>query len=305
MKRVSERRGPCVKRGTVEPGTGRIIQPCVSVRTCANRSDPSSVPGSAVPIAARASLIARLRVKTSLPYSTRPRPPSAHERYADGPRRAPDSRTTALGRDWLAAAQASIRQPLTVALPFREAGYFAASEARAVGYAVRLRDGQRLSAIAETSGAPLTIFLDLFRQTGDTANPLDLVASVDTSLTTAGCATRPRSAAQRRVRAASSARAAAERWLHAHRVHRAIARVSGLRPRQQSGEELLRCGSRRRRAASITASTSSRRAERRCSPPLAASSARSRLTISVATSCGSRTTSAARRCTMRTSTATT
>jgi murein DD-endopeptidase MepM/ murein hydrolase activator NlpD/SH3-like domain-containing protein len=74
---------------------------------------------------------------------------------------------------------------MAVSLPFRETGYFAASEARAVGYVITLRDGQRLSAVAETGG-PITIFLDLFRETGDTARPLDLVASVDTSLTTAG-----------------------------------------------------------------------------------------------------------------------
>jgi hypothetical protein len=115
----------------------------------------------------------------------RPRALSAHERYADGLAKA-GLEETALGRDWLAAAQSSIRTPLTVSLPFRETGYIAASEARAVGYAITLRNGEKLSAVAETSGSALTIFLDLFRQTGDTVNPLDLVASVDTSLTTAG-----------------------------------------------------------------------------------------------------------------------
>ena len=112
-----------------------------------------------------------------------PPPASAHERYAKGLERA-GLEETALGRDWMAAARSSIRQPLSVSLPFREAGYFAATEARAVGYAIKLRDGQRLSVTAETNGsdgAPLTIFLDLYRQTGDTANPLDLVASTDTA----------------------------------------------------------------------------------------------------------------------------
>ena len=53
-------------------------------------------------------------------------------RYADGLERA-GLAETALGRDWVAAARTAILQPLTVTLPFREAGYFAASEARAVG----------------------------------------------------------------------------------------------------------------------------------------------------------------------------
>jgi len=119
------------------------------------------------------------------PLFEAPRPASAHERYAKGLERA-GLEKTALGRDWLAAARSSIQKPLTVVLPFRETGYFAASEARAMGYAISLRNGQKLSAVAETGGAPLTIFIDLFRQTGDTANPLDLVAGVDTSLTPAG-----------------------------------------------------------------------------------------------------------------------
>src|SRR5262245_21819896 len=91
-----------------------------------------------------------------VPIFDRPRPLTAHERYADGLAKA-GLEETALGRDWLAAAQSSIRSPLTVALPFRETGYFAASEERAVGYAVVLRDGQKLSAVAEASGPAATI----------------------------------------------------------------------------------------------------------------------------------------------------
>ena len=118
--------------------------------------------------------------RDGIPLFELPQPNSAHERYAHGLERA-GLEKTALGRDWIAASQSSIRRPLSAPLPFREAGYFAASEARAVAYAVKLRDGQRLSVTAEPNGPPLTIFLDLYRQTGDTANPLDLVASMDTS----------------------------------------------------------------------------------------------------------------------------
>jgi murein DD-endopeptidase MepM/ murein hydrolase activator NlpD len=123
--------------------------------------------------------------KDGIPLFEPPPPPSAHERYAKGLEKA-GLEATALGRDWLAAASSSIRQPLSVSLPFREAGYFAASEARAVAYAVRLREGQRLSAVAAANGAPLTIFLDLYRQTDDTTSPLDLVATVDTSVSPTG-----------------------------------------------------------------------------------------------------------------------
>ena len=123
--------------------------------------------------------------KDGIPVFERARPHSAHERYADGLERA-GLANSALARDWLTAATFSIRQAVPVSVPFREVGYFAASEARAVAYAVRLRDGQRLVATAETSaGAPLTVFLDLFQQTADTANPLDLVASLDSATATA------------------------------------------------------------------------------------------------------------------------
>ena len=144
-----------------------------------------SAPDSLFPVPAVLLLVLGAACKDIAPFFDPPRALSAHERYANGLTKAGLERT-ALGRDWLAAAQSSIQQPLTVSLPFRETGYFAASEARAVGYAITLRDGQKLSAVAETGGASITIFLDLFRQTGDTSKPLDLVASVDTSLTSTG-----------------------------------------------------------------------------------------------------------------------
>jgi murein DD-endopeptidase MepM/ murein hydrolase activator NlpD/SH3-like domain-containing protein len=145
----------------------------------------SPVPGSQFPVTGVLLLALGAACKDGAPIFNRPRAQTAHERYAKSLEDA-GLEKTALGRDWLAAANSSIQAPLTVALPFRETGYFAASEARAVGYAIALRDGQKLSAVAETRGSAVTIFLDLFRQTGDTAHPLDLVAGVDTSLTTAG-----------------------------------------------------------------------------------------------------------------------
>ncbi len=68
---------------------------------------------------------------------------TAHERYA---RSLADAGLdgTALGRDWLAAAARSLTTPTTVALPFREAGYFAADEAGVIAYRVKPLRGQRL-----------------------------------------------------------------------------------------------------------------------------------------------------------------
>src|SRR3954466_16364202 len=77
--------------------------------------------------------LSRAAGRAGVPLFERPRPTSAHERYADGLERA-GLGNSALAHDWLTAARSSIRQPTAVTLPFREAGYFAASEARAVSY---------------------------------------------------------------------------------------------------------------------------------------------------------------------------
>jgi murein DD-endopeptidase MepM/ murein hydrolase activator NlpD len=172
-----------LKRFAMGSGNSWHMRNQCSVRppSSAFRHPPSAVrsrlASGLLPLAAALTAIAACN--TNFPLFERSRPSSAHERYADGLERAGLAKT-ALARDWLAAAASSIQRPVSVTLPFREAGYFAASEARAVAYAVRLRDGQRLFANAETTGGvPLTIFLDLYRQTGDTAKPLDLVASLD------------------------------------------------------------------------------------------------------------------------------
>ncbi|HEX3160161.1 MAG TPA: M23 family metallopeptidase [Gemmatimonadaceae bacterium] len=112
-------------------------------------------------------------------------PSTPHERYAERLRAAAlDS--TALGRDWLAAADSVLRHPVPAALPFREVGYFAADEARAVAYRMQLRAGQRV--VAEISGdgaAPFRLFVDLYRVPGDSASAdraldeLERVAGVD------------------------------------------------------------------------------------------------------------------------------
>ena len=167
-----------MKRGPVASGTSSLMRNERLVE-----GPPSAI---RLPPSVLLLLLAFLGAcKDGIPIFERARPHSAHERYADGLERA-GLATSALARDWLAAATSSIRQAVPVSVPFREVGYFAASEARAVAYAVKLRDGQRLVATAETSaGAPLTVFLDLFQQTADTANPLDLVASLDSATATA------------------------------------------------------------------------------------------------------------------------
>lgn len=100
----------------------------------------------------------------------RSRATTAHERYAEALRSA-GLDSTALGRDWLAAADSVLRAPLETTLPLAEAGVYTRDEARAVAYFVRLRDGQRLEVQLDAQGVPARLFLDLFEVEGDSIGP--------------------------------------------------------------------------------------------------------------------------------------
>lgn len=105
--------------------------------------------------------------------------PTAHERYVDKLRSA-GLETTALGRDWIEAAERALISPHAVPLPFQESGYLPAEEATAVGYRFAARRGEQLDVEVRTDGgAPHLIFLDLFA-VSDTGNSVESrVASAD------------------------------------------------------------------------------------------------------------------------------
>jgi peptidoglycan LD-endopeptidase LytH len=92
-------------------------------------------------------------------------PPSfPHEEYAQSLRQAGLDQT-ALGRDWLAAAQGALQTTLRVTPPYREMGYFAPHEPGAVAYRFDARRGQRLRIEVELEASePGRLFVDLFRQ---------------------------------------------------------------------------------------------------------------------------------------------
>jgi murein DD-endopeptidase MepM/ murein hydrolase activator NlpD len=97
---------------------------------------------------------------------------SAHERYADGLRRA-GLADTALGRSWLDAAGRAVREAAPVSLPARETGYLPADEPAAVGWRVEVRRGQRLEVEIVIEGAPEPqVFLDLFDAGRDGVRPI-------------------------------------------------------------------------------------------------------------------------------------
>jgi murein DD-endopeptidase MepM/ murein hydrolase activator NlpD len=90
-------------------------------------------------------------------------PPFPHDEYAQSLRQAGLDRT-ALGRDWLAAAERALQTSVRVALPYRETGYFAPDEPGAVAYRFDARRGQRLQVEVEVEASePGRLFIDLFR----------------------------------------------------------------------------------------------------------------------------------------------
>jgi murein DD-endopeptidase MepM/ murein hydrolase activator NlpD len=89
--------------------------------------------------------------------------------------------TTALGRDWIAAAERALVAPIDVEIPHREVRYLDPARATAAGYRIPLHRGQRVFARINAANSPPTrfrLFLDLYLRP-DTAAAPRLVASAD------------------------------------------------------------------------------------------------------------------------------
>lgn len=90
------------------------------------------------------------------------RPSAPHEQYVASLHEA-RLHETALGREWLDAGQRAIREPISVSLPFREAGYLPPHEPAAVGYRIDLRRGQTLIVDVRIESADAArLFIDAF-----------------------------------------------------------------------------------------------------------------------------------------------
>ncbi len=106
-------------------------------------------------------------------------PLTPHEEYAKRLRDA-GLDSTALGREWMTAAERAVRQPVVVALPFRETGYLSPTEAPAIAYRFSLRRGQKLDIQLDvTDSVDATLFVDLYHDPIDSTKPLDHVESAD------------------------------------------------------------------------------------------------------------------------------
>lgn len=108
-------------------------------------------------------------------------PRTPHEAYADGLRDA-GLDEAALGREWLEASVRALDEPQNVSLPFREAVYVSAAEARAFAFRVILEQGQILSVLVERdSREPVRVFLDAFDPPRDTSEAPRRRASADSA----------------------------------------------------------------------------------------------------------------------------
>ncbi|MCB2410112.1 M23 family metallopeptidase [Hymenobacter lucidus] len=102
-----------------------------------------------------------------------------HEAYARRLRQA-HLDETALGRDWLAAADRALRDSLVATLPFQETGLFRAERATAASYRYAVRAGEQINiSLTLAPGTDAHVFLDAYE-----LSPNQLpspVASADTT----------------------------------------------------------------------------------------------------------------------------
>ncbi len=86
-----------------------------------------------------------------------------YERYASSLENA-KLNETALGKAWLEAGEKALRDSLTVTLPFKETGYFAAETPKAASYRFEVKRGQKIVVNLETkSREEMRVFVDLFK----------------------------------------------------------------------------------------------------------------------------------------------
>lgn len=71
---------------------------------------------------------------------------------------------TAIGGQWFAAAEQALRQPATITIPYKEAGYFAAEKPRAVGLKFAAKRGEKLTIqLSKRSNASFTLYGELWK----------------------------------------------------------------------------------------------------------------------------------------------
>ena len=104
---------------------------------------------------------------------------SPHDQYSDRLSNA-GLRSTALGTSWFKAAEESLSTALTIKVPYKETGYFAAERPTAAGFRFDALRGQKLTITIERKPTTnFTLYVDLWRSEPGKPEPKH-IASADT-----------------------------------------------------------------------------------------------------------------------------
>ncbi len=107
-----------------------------------------------------------------------------YERYASSLKTARLDQT-AIGQDWLESGQRALHDSITITLPFKETGYFAADVPRALVYRFEAKRGERVVINLDLKAREsFQVFMDMYEATEDLNKEPKHVASADTASNT-------------------------------------------------------------------------------------------------------------------------
>lgn len=107
------------------------------------------------------------------------KPTHAHDGYLHSLREA-NLADSALGRDWITAAEEALKKPIDISLPLEEVFYVSPSEPIALAYRFDVKRGQRIELeVSVESEKSSRLFIDCFRVREESEEDLLLVASAD------------------------------------------------------------------------------------------------------------------------------
>ncbi len=116
---------------------------------------------------------------------------SPHELYERSLKTAQLDRT-ALGLDWQNAAQRALHNSINITVPYRESGYFGASQPLATGYRIAGVRGDKFTIhVIVQARQPVQVFIDVFSLEGKSNSPV-AAAKADTSAAIAELVWEPR-----------------------------------------------------------------------------------------------------------------
>ena len=105
------------------------------------------------------------------------KPTHAHDAYLHSLQEV-NLANSALGRDWITAAEEAIQQPIDISLPHEEVFYVSPSEPTALAYRFDVKRGQKVELDVSVEGTkPIRLFIDCFRIRGETDEDWIRVAS--------------------------------------------------------------------------------------------------------------------------------